>query len=243
MLDEHYAGLINIADYWVVGDIRTESITAIASGTTGEAQSAQDIDLVILGMNHDNLSDGSGMAAITVQTKNMLSTPGYIRSNYGDPDYALWSASQRRTWCNNEFKSALPSWIQTLIKPVTKITNRHCHINYSAQYLYIGQETTTDNTFLLSESEIFGSFELESIKLDTGTYGDPGLDGTQYEYMKTTANRIKTGPQSTWWMRSSIVNDSGYANFMRVDPDGTTGASGSAYRANGNFGIAPAFCL
>ena len=58
MLENHYSGNINIADYWAVGDSRTESITAIASGTTGEAQSAQDIELVIIGLNHDDLADG-----------------------------------------------------------------------------------------------------------------------------------------------------------------------------------------
>ena len=122
MLDTHYKGKINISDYWAVGDSRTESISEIPSGTTGESQPAQDIELVIIGMNHDDLTtpvNGISKGAVTVQTLNCLNNKGYINSNYSGAGYALWSTSKRRTWCNNEFISAL-STLKGLIKPVVK---------------------------------------------------------------------------------------------------------------------------
>ena len=130
-------------------------------------------------MNHDDLADGTGKAAVTVQTKNQLGTAGYMNSSaYENLDGYLWSKSPRRTWCNNKFKSALPDWIQTLIKSTTKLSNRHATTDYSAS-LYRGQTTTTDEVFLLSEFETFGSAPYSG-----SAYGDVGSDGTQYEYMK-----------------------------------------------------------
>jgi hypothetical protein len=230
MLDEHYAELINIADYWVVGDTRTESITAIASGTTGESQSAQDIELIIIGMNHDDKADGSGKAAVTVQTKNQLGTAGYMYSLYNSHSYSLWSGSPRRTWCNSNFKSALPIWLQNLIKPIAKVSNRHADNSYS---YCRGQTNTTDEVFLLSEFETFGSSYLAS------TYGDVGSDGTQYDYMKTQANRVKTGPASYWWLRSSHVDRSENSRFVLVGSDGAAGHAVAGF----TYGIAPGFSI
>lgn len=236
MINDHYKGLLDIAEYWQIGDIRSASITAIASGTTGESQSAQDIQLVIIGINHDDLADGSGKAIVTVQTVNNLGTVGYINENRDSPSYSLWSTSQRRTWCNGDFKSALPTWIQSLIKPVSKITNRHGYyqLGFDNYRSYRGQTTTKDDTFLLSEFEIFGSAPYSG-----DTYGDVGSDGTQYDYMKTQANRVKSGPAANWWSRSSEVASGGYSNFIVVMSGGTANHG----NASSNIGIAPAFCL
>jgi hypothetical protein len=234
MLDAHYKGLINVADYWAIGDSRTERIAAIPNGTTTDNQPAQNVNLVIIGMNHDDKADGSGKAAITVQTKDQLSAYGYINISYGSVDYSLWSTSIRRTWCNNNFKSALSTWLQNLIKPVTKVTNRHGYSGTFGDYgSYRGQISTTDDVFLLSEFESLGKALLGGTE-----WGDVGSDGTQYEYMKTQANRIKSGPTDYWWLRSAIVeNDRSY--FVAIKSDG------NAFRdfADSRYGVAPAFCL
>ena len=228
MLDAHYAGKINIEDYWAVGDIRKEDLRAISSGTTGESQSAQEITLAIIGFNHDTLKTQLGVktkGAVTIQTLNCLNTTGYINSSYSGVDKALWSKSQRRTWCNNEFVNAL-STLKGLIKPVVKLSNRHADSNYTS---YRQQETTEDYAFLLSQWEVWGSQQISS-----SDYGTLPADGTQYEYMKTSSNRIKSvnGSTNYWWTRSSHV-DSGSARFAIVSTDG------SYYNdyANYSFGI------
>jgi hypothetical protein len=233
MINDHYKGIINVADYWQVGDMRTESITAIASGTTGEAQSAQSISLVIIGMNRDNLSDGSGKAAITVQTKSQLGSAGYMYSAYTPASStSLWSGSPRRTWCNGKFKSALPTWIQDIIKSVTKLTNRHGSGDYTSAR---GQNSTSDDVFLLSEFETFGSAPYSG-----NDYGNVGSDGTQYEYMKTQSNRSKSGTSSYWWLRSSCVAGNGASFFISVT---SSGSYSDPLIDTINRGIAPAFCL
>lgn len=231
MLDAHYAGEIDIADYWAVGDTRTESITAIAtSGTIGESQSAQDIDLVIIGMNHDDLADGSGKTAVTVQTKNQLGTAGWM--NYQKTGISIWSESERRTWCNDNFKSALPTWLQNVIKPVTKLTNRYAISTYESSRSHV---TTTDEVFLLSEFEVFGNPYFGS---EQG-YGSLDPDGDQYEYMKTQANRIKSGPSSYWFTRSSFIAKYASKGFFVVKSDGNELADTNRIIE----GIAPGFSI
>jgi hypothetical protein len=231
MIEAHYKEKIDIAEYWAVGDSRTVTISAIPRGTTGEAQSEQSVDLVIIGMKHDDKADGSGKAAVTVQTKNKLGTAGYMNFKYSSPSYSLWSTSQRRTWCNSNFKAALPTWLQNLIKPVSKVSNRHAYTGYET---YRGQTNTTDDVFLLSEFETFGSAYVGGFD-----WGDVGSDGTQYEYMKTQSNRVKSGPESFWWLRSSRVDNDGHSFFIIVGSDGLAYDRGT----DGNLGLAPGFSI
>ena len=237
MLDAHYKGKINISDYWTVGDSRTESISEIPSGTVGESQPVQEISLVIIGFNHDTLKSQLGSktkAAVTVQTLNCLNNKGYINSNNSGVDYSLWSKSQRRTWCNNEFINAL-STLKGLVKPVVKLSNRHAHSSYSS---YRQQETTEDYAFLLSQWEIWGSQQISSYY-----YGTLPDDGIRYEYMRTDYNRIKSvnGSTSVWWTRSSFM-DAGYtARFAIINTNGSYTTIDD--NANYSYGVAPAFCL
>ena len=233
MLDAHYKGDIDISDYWAIGDSRTESISEIPSGTTGESQSAQEITLVIIGFDHDDLKtpvNNITKAAITVQTKDCLNAEGYMNYEYRSADYALWSKSQRRTWCNNEFIGAL-STLKDLVKQVVKLSNR-----YGYDTSYTQQETTEDYVFILSECEILGVEDLSSIY---GTLPDAGY---QYEYMKTQSNRIKrvNGYTRYWWNRTSIVYNRTIANFFTIRPTGTHYDDGNAYASSG---LVPAFCL
>jgi hypothetical protein len=251
MLESHYAGTIDISDYWAIGDVRRVSLSAIASGTTGEAQDAQDIDLVIIGLNHDTLATTNGTrttAAITVQTKNCLTTQGYMNSAKNSTNYALWSNSKRRTWCNGVFISALPEYIQNLIKSVTKYSNTYAYkktgtANYSSSRQHA---SSTDKCFLLSDYEASGKDSYnDSSSSATTTFGSLTADGTQYYYMKTDSNRIKyLGADGTtgtnWFTRTGVINANGEATFVNITGGGGTGGVG--YASN-DSGIAPAFCL
>jgi hypothetical protein len=244
MLDEHYNGLINIADYWDIGDTRTESITEIPSGTTGETQSAQDIDLLIIGLNHDDLETGiNGVtkSAVTIQTLNSLTTAGYMYTDSSLKN-SLWSTSPRRTWCNNEFFNALPDTLSSSIKPISKKTNRYGYAGFGEEGCksYRQQETTIDKVFLLSLAEVFGDSQSNDWKF---YYGSLDIDGVNYEYMKTSSNRIKTvnGEASNWYTRTSIVSGQTSA-FISTFHNNTSG-TWQTITAPGATGIAPAFCL
>ena len=239
MLDAHYAGTIDVSDYWSVGDVRSIPLAEMAATGVGESQSAQNAEVVIIGLGHDDLVspvNGNSKSAVSLQLKNSLATVGYIYSAYNSPSYSLWDGSPRQIWCNSVFKNALPAELVSLIKTVTKKTWRYAHSNYET---YRTQQTTEEDCFLVSEFEVFGTQGLS-----TTDYGAVGEDGTQYEYYKTSSNRIKyLGVSGTsvnaWWLRSSRVNSDGNSHFRYVN------TTGSVYNsnANGTYGVAPGFCI
>lgn len=236
MLEAHYKGDINIANYWSVGDTRTESISEIPSGTTGEEQSAQSIDLIIIGFNHDDMVTGIyniTKAAITVQTVNCLTTKGYLSNNRyvsNTSGTVRWSSSSRRTWCNSDFYNALNVDLRNLVKQVIKTSNRGTHVDYTN---YVLSETTNDFVFMLSQAEVFDSM--------ASIYND-NKDGIQYKYMKIgAANRVKylSGTLYDWWLRTSYATSKIFFMVVNTTGDGMD----SPYANNSNYGIAPAFCL
>ena len=235
MLELHYSGKINISDYWAVGDDRTEKMSAIAAGTTKEAQPEQYFELVILDFNHDILEtpiQAKSYSAITVGTKNCLQTKGVIW-DAGSEDKIKWRDSTRRTWCNNDFFNALPSKISKLIKPVNKKTSIS-----SKRAIYDIQIETVDKIFILSTTEIDGA----AASNDHSYY-----DGTQYEYMKTASNRIKSiGTTAVmWYLRTAWqrdLSDDYDWIFYRVLESGTV-SNGIGTAQKEACGIAPAFCL
>lgn len=223
MLDAHYSNIIDVTEYWDIGDKRTVNMNAIGSGTIDEEQPAQDIELIIIGMNHDELAttiNGITKSAITVHAKNALHTSGIIHPDNTDPNSGLWSTSKRRSWFNNDFYNALPVELTQLIKPVVKLTNRCCEINVENYKNYIIQQNTTETIFLLSDRELGGE---NSYFANTPEYWE-GLtpDGEQYEYYKMVTNRIKScdGTTCIWFSRTSVYNNYNKIYYASVKTDG-----------------------
>jgi hypothetical protein len=234
MVNAYYNGIITLDDVksvWSVGDKRKISLSAMETTGVGESHVAQDQYFTILDFEHDDLVtsvNSKTKALITIQQLNVLSNEtatenGYMNSS--NTNLGGWDACARRTWCNNIFKTALPNYIQEIIRPVKKLTsagNKSTTIN-----------TSTDSIFLLSEIEIFGST----------TYSASG-EGTQYEYYKTSSNRIKysgnastNGSTNRWWERSP--QSRGTDSFCLVYSKGTVYTGGASYV----YGLAPAFCI
>lgn len=214
--------LDEIKTYWTVGDMRTISVSAMSATGVGESQSAQDVELVILDFEHDDLTtpiNGHTKALVTLQQRDALSARGYINST--DTNSAGWTSSARRTWCNNIYKAALPSDLQAMIKSVNKLTSAGAQSTIN---------TTSDDCFLVSEIEVFGSI----------AYSAAG-EGTQYTYYTTSSNRVKyNGIERSivcdWWERSPYESDA--TAFCAVNGEG----SFHIYGAPSTCGIAPGFC-
>ena len=230
MIAAHYAGDINITDYWSNGDTRRIKL-----------KNGEFIDLVLIGSNHDDLVNpinGITKAAFTVQTKNCLETKMRMFDSYDDPKFSLWGNSDIRNYLNTEFYQNLPDELQSMIKTVMKVTYRYSYKPKFGPY-YSESTTTKEAAFLLSEMEVYGTQALGS-ESDWGR----GEDGTQYEYYKTASNRIKylgidgTSAQN-WWLRSSLVHYSGYSYFRFVN---SSGSVNNGY-ANNTYGVAVAFCI
>lgn len=241
MIEAHYAGKINIGDYWAIGDKRTIHHNAMDATGVSESHKANDYDYVIIGIEHDDLVaaiNGKTKAAITIQTERMLYLDtvteynssydtshecGYmnsLRTNDGG-----WQDCERRIWCNEVYKKCLPTYIQNMMKQVKKKTSG----GSQSKIITI----SNDYAFLPSEIEIFGS----------ATYSFAG-EGKQYQYFKNaTANRYKKPRHGSdyvsgyYWERSPF--SSGSNSFCRVNLDGGAGTGD----ASDTFGVVPCLCI
>lgn len=241
MIEAHYAGKINIGDYWAVGDKRTIHHNAMAATGVSESHKANDYIYVIIGIEHDDLVtaiNGKTKAAITIQTERMLyldTTTEYNSSydtshecgymNSSNTNSGGWGYCDRHTWCNNVYKKCLPTYIQNMMKQVRKLTSEGSRSNTI--------KTSNDYAFLPSEIEIFGST----------THSFAG-EGKQYQYFKNaTANRYKKPRYSSayvsgqYWTRSPRSSNSN--SFCYVNLDG----SAITDYASGAYGIAPCLCI
>lgn len=247
MIEAHYAGKININDYWAVGDKRTIHHNAMAATGVSESHKENDYVYVIIGIEHDDLVtaiNGKTKAAITIQTERMLyldTTSEYNDSydtvheygymNSSNTNSNGWEGCARREWCNTVYKQCLPTYIQNMMKQVKKLTSA------GSQNSTI--KTSNDYAFLTSEIEVFGS----------RTYSFAG-EGKQYQYFKNIgANRYKepryasysttvsTYASGMWWERSPLSSNGFY--FCGVNEDGNAGY----YSANIARGVAPCLCI
>lgn len=241
MIEAHYAGKINIGDYWAVGDKRTIHHNAMAATGVSESHKANDYVYVIIGIEHDDLVtaiNGKTKAAITIQTERMLyldTTTEYNSSydashecgyvNSSNTNSGGWEDCARRTWCNNVYKKCLPTYIQKMMKQVKKLT--------SAGSRSSTIKISNDYAFLLSEIEIFGST----------TYSYAG-EGEQYQYFKNaTANKYKKPCHSSshvsgyYWERSPYSNNGN--GFCHVSLSGASYYSSASYTR----GIVPCLCI
>ena len=240
MIEAHYAGKINIGDYWAVGDKRIIHHNAMDATGVSESHKANDYTYVIIGIEHDDLVttiNGKTKAAITIQTERMLYLDttteynstydeshecGYIDSS--NTNNGGWEGCARRIWCNNVYKECLPTYIQNMMKQVKKLTS----VGASSSTI----KTSNDYAFLPSEIEIFGST----------TYSFAG-EGTQYQYFKTVANRYKkprynsSSSSGICWERSPYSSNS--SGFCGLRISGNAGWDD----AFATCGLAPCLCI
>lgn len=224
MVNAYYNDEISLDDVksvWSVGDSRTMQLSAMAATYVGESHEAQTVELTIIGFNHDELTRSVNdkiNALVTVQLKNCLNNTGYMNST--NTISGSWGACKRRKWCNDTFYNAIPSTIKSCIRKVTK-TSYECG-------------DTDDNCFLLSEIEIFGSTKYSN------SYSS---EGTQYEYYKTSSNRVKPKLEGNyyWWERSPwyTTYTPHQTSFCFVNDNGNWDTA----QAQLYNGICPAFCL
>jgi hypothetical protein len=198
---------------WHIGDIKPIALT------TGEV-----IDVQIIGFNHDDKSDGSGKAGITLQTVNCLPTMYKMKatgSNYGG-----YGESIVKTSTLPDIKSLFNSDWQNVMKFVDK---KYANGGSEA---YKGIVTLSEDLFLLSEVEVFGKV----VEAQNGAE-----EGTVYEYWvgKGNSYRIKkvADTNADWWLRSCDKDSAG--GYCVVYKTGII----YTYTANRDKGISFAFCV
>lgn len=236
MIEAHYAGKINIKDYWAVGDARSVKLSAMTNTGVGETHKEQNVEFAIGDFDHDDLAtpvNGHAKAAITLLQKDCLTDGngagssdaeiGYMNST--NTNSGGWMNCARREWCNEIYYNALPQWLRSVTKTVVKKTS------VGGQSSTIN--TTNDKIFLESEIEIFG----------TTKHSYKG-EGFQYQYYKNAAsNRFKKPVWSSgssshiYWERSPGSGNS--SHFCLVNRDGSANFGNSSL----TFGVAPCLCI
>ena len=188
MLDAHYAGSIDITDYWTVGDERVVKLSAMEATGVGESHDAQSVRYVLTNVGGKTLAtpiNGKTTCAFQVDQKHSLMESGYMNSI--NDNTGGWKSSARRTWCNSVYKNAIPS---TLIGIFKEFINQSGTGGGSTS----GVEDTTDTFALRAEIEVLGS----------RTYSVAN-EGSQVTYYRTSSNRIKKADynrDSPYWERS-----------------------------------------
>lgn len=186
---------------------------AVGDEKTIELSTGEQITVVILGFDHDMLSEGAGNAGITIGMKNLLRTP-YVMNGINVNDRG-WIGSEMLNSTMPKLFSQLPNDLKRVIKEVIKKS--------TAGNSGTSITTSSNKLWLLSLVEIDGN--------NLAGYRD---EGKQYEYWKTVkdgtvmANRIKYINISEptpfdWWLRSaSITSDTEYkfVNYNGEDLDG-----------------------
>ena len=180
----------------------------------------------IIGFNHDKLTDANaygnttktGKAGITFQMHDLTTT--IYKMNSTNTNSGGWKSSAMRTSTMPIMKGYLPSAWQTAIKPVNKYSGGGGSL--------VTTEKVSDECFLLSEVEVFGSTEHSA-----------SSEGTQYAYYKAGNSKVKNkgGSAYTWWERSPKYKNS--TLFCMVSD---IGAASYTSAANG-AGVAFAFCV
>lgn len=176
----------------------------------------------IIGINHDDLADGTGKAGLTFETTSATAFGGpRHRMNATHSNAGGWEKSELRGRLNyGDLWSLLPSELQSKAKAVTKMTDNKGDGNAGTP------SATIDKVFILSATEVWGNIQ---------------TDGTQYEYYKskgvTTSNYSGASSRGPHWTRS--VTSSYPANFHYVHNIGERTSNPAAFTSC----VFPAWCF
>lgn len=201
-LDDQQTAAEDIAAKGEASPFYAKAKAAMDAGTTWSMQLTNGKTLIyrIVGIDHDDLADGTGRAGLTFEATN--DALGRQRVNATDTNAGGWEKSELRGRLNSgDLWAFLPAEVQSKAKAVTKTTDNKGGGSTGTA------SATTDKVFLLSSTEV---------------WGDLNGDGSQYEYYasKGVTKSHYSGASSSYnrWTRSVRPNSS--MNFLYVNNNG-----------------------
>ncbi len=182
----------------------------------------------IIGINHDDLADGTGKAGLTFLT---TSTVIFDRLNATGTNAGGWEASELRAKMNSgEIWNLMPSEFQSKVKSVTKLTN---NVGGGKANKNAAVSETSDKLFLLSNSEIGSTPDWSDWEVGAASsYPWTSFEGSQYEAIGDCLNIGEI-----WWECSACPFSTD--EFLVIDEDGSPSRS---YATN-PYWILPAWCF
>ena len=173
-LDEQKAAADDIAKNGTASAVYAKAKAAMDAGTTWPVKLTNDETMTyrIIGINHDDLADGSGKAGLTFEATN--SVLGAQRMNATNTNAGGWEASELRGRLNSgDLWALLPTELTGKIHAVTKMTDNKGGGS-------VGTPTaTTDSVFLLSRKEIWNGSSKEGYQYDF--YALKGTSNSNYD--------------------------------------------------------------
>ena len=232
-LDDQQAVAEDIAAKGEASPAYAKAKAAMDAGTKFSVKltNGKTLEYRIVGIDHDDLADGSGKAGLTFLT---TSTGIRSRVNATDKNAGGWEKSELRAKMNSgEIWNLLPADFQSKVKSVRKLTN-----NVDGKTKDAAVTATSDKLFLLSYSEIVPTSYWAS------SYPWTSSEGTQYEAFKGKVTNNYSGNDclkigDCWWERS--VSPNHFAFFLGVSSSG--GNPTNDNRATYSCCVCPAFCL
>lgn len=231
-LDEQKAVAEDIAAKGEASPAYAKAKAAMDAGTKWSIKltNGETLKYRIIGINHDNLADGSGKAGLTFLT---TSTGIKSRMNSANNNVGGWEASELRAKMNSgEIWNLMPSDFQSKVKSAEKLT-----INTIGPGKPSAVTATSDRLFLLSYSEIVPtSYWADSDPLTSS-------EGTQYEAFKGKVMNNHSGNECLkfggfWWERSP--QPFSFSFFHGVDFWGDPSGGGDPA---GSYYVFPAWCF
>lgn len=234
------AGLAS--SYFNVGDRKAVTL----NGTVGSLSLNGTYYCYIIGIDHNSAIEGTnrihfqfGKTALSGGTDICFVDTGYGNSKNSGSWFNMnnissnrggWESSLMRTVICPAFKSAMPSELQAVLKTVTKYSDNTGGGSDNASYM----TATTDDIFLLSEWEVFGS--------KTAANSAEQNYQAQYDYYSAGNSRVRYFHShldigAIWWLRSvyAIVTNASCC---------VTKSGGAGYNSPmASLGFAPAFCV
>ncbi len=177
----------------------------------------QSLEYRIIGINHDDLADGSGKAGLTFLTTSMTISS---RMNATKSSVGGWEASELRAKINSgEIWNLMPADFQSKVKAVKKFSN---NLGGGDKNKNAMVTATSDKLFLLSHSEIVPTSYWASSNPWTSS------EGIQYEAFrgKVTNNHAANSVIAIggiWWERTVPPSDS--TRFSLSAPTAIRGAA------------------
>ena len=189
------------------------------------------VHMQIVGIDVDDLADGSGKAPLTFISKELLNTshrlnpartPSSAPYDEGTGSIGGWEKSEMRTYLKNTVKPLIPENVRNAIRDVTKYSNI-----FDTSGTKVLNSVTTDDVWIPSNYEIFGGTNYETLG---HIYSDVFTDANSRKKFKVGA-----GYADNWGLRSAHNTTA-----FRCVAD-----YGSGYNNSASYdrGVALGFCL
>lgn len=198
MIEAADRGLINLSDYWKVGDKRNVTYTNYT------------IQMILLDNNPTNLAlyplctptrSGRTTGSFIVGFSTIISESlpeGYTSSNTSQQEWGNWIVYRYTNSSNLNGAKNLPSYVNALAKPVSVLCLGDMYRTDGTPY------TIVDKWFLPTTGEVTGTHSIAKESV---------LGFAQYEYYTTAANLKKysysdSSSAKNWWTRSKVHSSS-----------------------------------